>query len=43
MAMIIKRTWTSQGPTGRRVRHVAYGYTFMRPDGTRERKASSDW
>src|SRR5882672_1318407 len=43
MAKIIKRTWMSQGPTGRKVRHVAYGYTLMLPDGTRERKASSEW
>jgi integrase len=43
MAKIIKRTWTRQGPTGRRVRHVGFGYTLMLPDGTRERRVSSDW
>jgi hypothetical protein len=42
MAKIIKRTWTSQGPTGRRVRRVAFGYTLM-VDGQRERRISSDW
>jgi len=29
MAKIIKRAWTSAGPTGKRVKHVAYGYTLM--------------
>jgi integrase len=43
MAKIIRRTWASPGPTGRTVRHVAYGYTLMLPGGKRERKFSSDW
>ena len=43
MAKILKRTWSSTGPLGRKVRHVAYGYTFYRADGERERKVSSDW
>jgi uncharacterized protein (TIGR02391 family) len=42
MAKIIRRTWTTQGPTGNRVRHVAYGYTLM-VNGTQERKSSSAW
>ena len=42
MAKIIKRTWTSPGPTGRKARHVAYGYTCM-VAGQRERKFSSEW
>ena len=42
MAKIIRRTWTSTGPTGRRVRHVAYGYTLM-ANGKRERKFSGEW
>jgi integrase len=43
MAKIIRRTWTSAGPLGRKVKHVAYGYTFYRADGERERKVSSEW
>jgi len=42
MAKIITRTWTTRGPTGRKVRHTAYGYTLM-VNGTRERKFSGDW
>ncbi len=42
MAKIIRRIWTSQGPTGKRVRHVAYGYTLM-VNGKQERKVSSAW
>src|SRR5262245_23316899 len=42
MAKIIRRTWTSAGPTGRRVRHTAYGYTLM-VNGRQERKCSSAW
>jgi hypothetical protein len=29
MAKVTKRVWTSRGPTGRRVNHVAYGYTVV--------------
>lgn len=43
MAKILKRTWKSTGPLGRVVKHTAYGYTFYRADGQRERKVSSDW
>ena len=42
MAKIIRREWTSDGPTGRRVRHVAFGYTLT-VNGKRERKVLSDW
>jgi hypothetical protein len=42
MAKIIRRTWTTQGPTGKKVRHVAYGYTLM-VNGRQERKSSSAW
>jgi hypothetical protein len=42
MAKITKRTWTSQGPTGKRVRHTAYGYTF-RMNGKRHKRFSSEW
>ncbi len=51
MAKIIKRTWTSTGPAGRRVRHAAYGYTLQLPGVSnpktgrlkQERKVSSAW
>jgi integrase len=42
MAKIIRRTWTTKGPTGKTVRHVAFGYTLM-VNGRQERKASSGW
>ncbi len=42
MAKIIRRIWTSQGPTGKRARHVAYGYT-LQIDGRQERRVSSEW
>jgi hypothetical protein len=42
MAQIIQREWKSGGPTGRRVRQVAFGYTLT-VNGKRERKFSSDW
>ncbi len=42
MAKIIRRIWTSAGPTGKRVKHVAYGFTLM-VNGKRERKVSSEW
>lgn len=40
MAKINRREWTSKGPLGMRVRHVAFGYTLV-INGTRERKVSS--
>ena len=42
MAKIIRREWTSKGPLGKRVRHVAFGYTLA-INGQRERKSSSAW
>lgn len=42
MAKIIQRVWTSDGPMGKRVRHVAFGYTLT-VNGKRERKFSSAW
>lgn len=42
MAKIIRREWTSKGPLGKRVRHVAFGYTLA-IHGQRERKVSSAW
>ncbi|MEO8046924.1 MAG: site-specific integrase [Nitrospirota bacterium] len=42
MAKIIRREWTTKGPLGKRVRHVAFGYTLA-INGKRERKVSSSW
>ena len=42
MAKIITRVWTSRGPTGKRVRHVSYGYHAM-IDGKRTRGVSAEW
>lgn len=42
MAKIIRREWKSTGPLGKRVRHVAFGYTIA-VNGKRERRSSSDW
>ena len=42
MAKITKRTWTSRGPTGHRVRKVAYGYSLV-VAGRQERKYDSAW
>ena len=42
MAKIVRREWTSKGPLGKRVRHVAFGYTLY-VNGKRERKFSSAW
>lgn len=42
MASIIKRTWTSRGPTGHKVRKVAWGYT-LQVKGKQERKFSGEW
>ncbi len=39
---VITRRWTSPGPTGRRVRHTAYGYD-VRIGGKRERRFSAAW
>jgi integrase len=42
MASVIKRTWTSRGPTGHKVKKVAWGYT-LQVDGKQERKFSGEW
>src|SRR5215471_10604603 len=42
MAKIIRRTWTTKGPTGKKVRHTAFGYHLM-VEGKREKKFSSEW
>ena len=42
MGKIIQREWTSAGPVGKVVRHIAYGYTLA-VNGKRERKFSSAW
>ena len=42
MAKIIRRVWSSRGPTGKRVRHVSYGYD-VRIAGKRERTVSAEW
>jgi integrase len=42
MAKIITRVWTSRGPTGKKIRHVSYGYD-VRIDGRRERTESTGW
>ena len=42
MARITQRVWTSRGPTGKRVKHVSWGYT-LRVNGRREKKFSSEW
>jgi hypothetical protein len=42
MARIIKPTWTNRGPSGHKVKHVAYGFT-VQLDGKRERRMSAAW
>ncbi len=42
MASIIKRTWTSRGPTGHKVRKISWGYT-LQVNGKQERKFSGEW
>src|SRR5262249_29817268 len=42
MATIQKRTWLSRGPTGHKVRKVAWGYT-LQVNGKQERKFSAEW
>lgn len=39
---IIRRTWKSRGPMGRKVKHVAWGYSVWL-DGRRERRWNSSW
>src|SRR6266511_2131559 len=42
MASVTKRTWLSRGPTGHRVRKVAWGYT-LQVHGKQERRFSAEW
>jgi len=42
MAKIQKRTWLGRGPTGHRVRRIAWGYT-LQVGGKQERKFSAEW
>jgi hypothetical protein len=39
---VISREWTSRGPLGRRVKHVAYSYDVT-INGKRVRRFSGDW
>ena len=42
MATVQKRTWLSRGPTGHKVRKVAYGYT-LQVNGKQERCFRAEW
>jgi integrase len=42
MATVQKRTWLSRGPTGHKVRKVAYGYT-LQVNGKQERRCYAEW
>src|SRR5436853_58691 len=42
MPTIIKRQWTSRGPTGHRVKRVAYGYSLV-VGGKQERRYDMAW
>jgi len=42
MAAVVKRTWWSRGPTGRRVRRIAWGYT-LQVNGQQERRYDTAW
>jgi integrase len=42
MASVYTKVWWAKGPTGRRVKHVSYGYTLM-VAGRREKRFSSAW
>jgi integrase len=42
MAQILKRTWLGRGPTGHKVRKVAWGYT-LQAGGKQERKFPGEW
>jgi integrase len=42
MATVQKRTWLSRGPTGHKVRKVAWGYT-LQVDGKQERCVRAEW
>jgi integrase len=42
MAKVQKRTWLGRGPTGHRVKKIAWGYT-LQVAGKQERKFSAEW
>ena len=42
MASVSTKVWTAKGPTGRRVKHVSWGYSLM-VDGQREKRFSREW
>jgi integrase len=42
MAKVIKRKWLSRGPTGRKVKRIAWGYTIQ-VDGKQERHFDARW
>src|SRR2546425_7855515 len=42
MAVVVKRTWCSRGPTGHKVRRVAWGYT-LQVNGQQERRYDAVW
>ena len=39
---ITTHMWTTKNALGKRIKHVAYGYTMM-VNGQRERKWSDEW
>lgn len=39
---VIKRVWRSRGPLGRKVKHVAWGYSVW-ANGKRDRRYDSAW
>jgi integrase len=43
MAKLTKRIWYANGPTGRRLKRVAYGFTAQARDGTQIRRSSAEW
>ena len=42
MAKVKKRTWHSRGPTGHKVKRVAYGFT-VQVNGKQERHTDAAW
>ena len=42
MATVQERTWLSRGPTGHKVRKVAWGYT-LQGEGKQERCFRAEW
>ncbi len=42
MATVVRRAWTSRGPTGHKVKKISWGYT-LQVKGKQERKFSGKW